>query len=268
MLSARGEFAIALALTCVLGQPARSWAQDRQVHEPTATETRGELPAALKDVPSGRVIVSYVDSKLTIRARNAPFIDVLREVCSQLGAELDAPSDADDPVLAVWGPGPTREVLGALLSHSRFDYSLAAAADDPNSLSFLAVFPRASDPKTKTRTADADPKPDADANSKPAPEVSTVVSGLRDLLADARASASPIELGQSAEAGEGGQQTADDAASVSQTLQADPATVLDQIEAHLKDFEAAAQSDPSAVPTNQTPTVSKIPPGRHRHGHH
>ena len=130
MLSARSEFAIALALTCVLGLPARSWAQDRPVHEPAATGTRGELPAALQEVPAGQVVVSYVDSKLTIKARNAPFIDVLREVCSQLGTELDAPSDADDPVLAVWGPGAPREVLAALLRHSRFDYALAASADD------------------------------------------------------------------------------------------------------------------------------------------
>src|SRR6266513_1848927 len=119
MLSARSEFAIALAVACVLGLPARSWAQDRQVHEPAATGTRGELSAALQEVPPGRVVVSYVDSKLTIKARNAPFIDVLREVCSQLGTELDAPSDADDPVFAVWGPGPPREVLAALLRHSR-----------------------------------------------------------------------------------------------------------------------------------------------------
>jgi hypothetical protein len=265
MFSARIELAIALTLTCVLGQPARSWAQDQHGHEPTAAETRGALPAALRDLAPGRLIVSYVDSKLTIRSRNAPFIDVLREVCSLLGAELDAPSDADDPVLAVWGPGPTREVLAALLSHSRFDYSLAAAADDPNSLAFLAVFPRVSDPKT--RTADTDATPDADANPKPAAEASPIVSGLRDLLADARVSATPIELGQNAEAGEVEQQTADGAASPAATLQADPVMLLEQIEAHLKDFEAA-QSDPSAVPTNESPTVSKIPPGRRRHGQH
>jgi len=228
MLSARSEFAIALALTCVLGLPARSWAQDRQVHEPAATGTRGELPAALQEVPAGQVVVSYVDSKLTIKARNAPFIDVLREVCSQLGTELDAPSDADDPVLAVWGPGPPREVLAALLRHSGFDYALAGSADDPNSLAFLAVFPRATDAK-----ANADAKTDAHADTKPtpddAPSVVSVVSQMRDLLAAARAEADQV-----------GQQTGDDAVGGANASQADPTTVLDQIEAQLKDVEAAA----------------------------
>ncbi len=228
MLSARSEFAIALALTCVLGLPARSWAQDRQVHEPAATGTRGELPAALQEVPAGQLVVSYVDSKLTIKARNAPFIDVLREVCSQLGTELDAPSDADDPVLAVWGPGPPREVLAALLRHSRFDYALAGSADDPNSLAFLAVFPRATDAK-----ANADAKTDADADTKPtpddAPSVVSVVSQMRDLLAAARAEADQV-----------GQQTGDDAVGGANAPQADPTAVLDQIEAQLKDVGAAA----------------------------
>lgn len=228
MLSARSEFAIALALTCVLGLPARSWAQDRQVHEPAATGTRGELPAALQEVPAGQVVVSYVDSKLTIKARNAPFIDVLREVCSQLGTELDAPSDAADPVLAVWGPGPPREVLAALLRHSGFDYALAGSADDPNSLAFLAVFPRATDAK-----ANPDAKTHADADTKPtpddAPSVVSVVSQMRDLLAAARAEADQV-----------GQQTGDDAVGGANASQADPTTVLDQIEAQLKDVEAAA----------------------------
>ncbi len=251
MLSARSEFAIALAVACVLGLPARSWAQDRQVHEPAATGTRGELSAALQEVPPGRVVVSYVDSKLTIKARNAPFIDVLREVCSQLGTELDAPSDADDPVFAVWGPGPPREVLAALLRHSRFDYALAGSADDPNSLAFLAVFPRATDAK-----ANADAKTDADADTKPTPDdVPSVVSQMRDLLAAARAEAAQV-----------GQQTGDDAVGGANALQADPTAVLDQIEAQLKDVEAAAaaaaQSEPSLVASDQNPTPR--PPGRRR----
>jgi len=251
MLSARSEFAIALALTCVLGLPARSWAQDRPVHEPAATGTRGELPAALQEVPAGQV----VDSKLTIKARNAPFIDVLREVCSQLGTELDAPSDADDPVLAVWGPGPPREVLAALLRHSRFDYALAGSADDPNSLAFLAVFPRATDAK-----ANADAKTGADADTKPtpddAPSVVSVVSQMRDLLAAARAEADQV-----------GQQTGDDAVGGANAPQADPTAVLDQIEAQLKDVEAAAaqsRQDANANADSGPPPTDPAgrPPGR------
>ena len=255
MLSARSEFAIALALTCVLGLPARSWAQDRQVHEPAATGTRGELPAALQEVRAAQVVVSYVDSKLTIKARNAPFIDVLREVCSQLGTELDAPSDADDPVLAVWGPGPPREVLAALLRHSRFDYALAGSADDPNSVAFLAVFPRATDAK-----ANADAKTDADADTKPtpddAPSVVSVVSQMRDLLAAARAEADQVA-----------QQTGDDAVGGANAPQADPTAVLDQIEAQLKDVEAAAaqsRQDANANADSGPPPTDPAgrPPGR------
>ena len=254
MLSARSGFAIALAVACVLGLPARSWAQDRLAHEPAATGTRGELPAALQELPAGRVVVSYVDSKLTIKARNAPFIDVLREVCSQLGTELDAPSDADDPVLAVWGPGPPREVLAALLRHSRFDYALAGSADDPNSLAFLAIFLRATDAKIN-----ADVKTDADADTKPtpddAPDVPSVVSQMRDLLAAARAEAAQV-----------GQQTGDDAVGGANAPQADPTAVLEQVEAQLKDVEAAAaaaaRSEPSPVAGDQNPPPR--PPGRRR----
>jgi hypothetical protein len=140
-MSARSKFATLLAVASLLWPPAVSWAQDPQVLGAT-TVSVPELPAALARVPAGKAVVTYVGGQLAIKARNARLIDVLREVCGQIGAQLDAHAAADQPVLAVVGPGPAAEVLTSLLGHSQVDYALARSANDASVLALVAIYPK------------------------------------------------------------------------------------------------------------------------------
>jgi hypothetical protein len=140
-MSTRSQFATLLAVTSLLWFPAVSWAQGPQVLGAT-TVPAPELPAALARVPAGKAVVTYMKGQLTIKARDARLIDVLREVCDQIGAQLDAHAAAEQPVLGVMGPGPAAEVLTSLLGHSQVDYALARSANDASVLALVAIYPK------------------------------------------------------------------------------------------------------------------------------
>src|SRR5438034_4254095 len=142
MLSRRRQFAFVAALAGLLWLPARSWAQDPPVQEQIKVRAPNEPPAAFAQVPAGQAVVTYKNGQLTIEANNASLIDVLRAICKQIGAELDAQAVADERIFSVLGPGPAREVLAALLGNSQFNYAMAESPNDPNTLASVVVFPK------------------------------------------------------------------------------------------------------------------------------
>src|SRR5205814_4704366 len=140
--SRRWQFAFVLAVAGLLWLAARSWAQGPPVQEQIKLGPPNEPPAAFPQVAAGKAVVIYQNGQLTIEAKNALLIDVLRAVCKQIGAELDSQVVADERVFNVLGPGPTKEVLAALLSNSHFNYAMAESPNDPNTLARVVVFPR------------------------------------------------------------------------------------------------------------------------------
>ena len=148
MLSQRSRYVFVLAVAGLLWLQARSWAQDPQVQEHARVNAPPGPSAALAEMAPGHVVVTYENRQLTIEARNAPLIDVLRAVCSQIGTELDAPPEAREPILLTLGPAPARLVLAALLDGSQLHYAMREAADDPNVLESIIVFPKTKDAKT------------------------------------------------------------------------------------------------------------------------
>ena len=142
MLSMRALFAFVLALAGLLWLPARNWAQNPQVHEQATALARPEPAATLAQVPPGHAVVTYRNGELTIKAQNAPLIDVLRAVCSVTGAVLDIPSGADGRVFASLGPGRASEVLASLLNDAQFNYAMMGSVDDPNALARVIVIPK------------------------------------------------------------------------------------------------------------------------------
>jgi ankyrin repeat protein len=101
--------------------------------------------AELAQVPPGQAVVTYLDGELTIRASNARLGDILNAVCEKIGAILDLPSVPNERMFANLGPGRPREVLSSLLNNAQLDFVFASAADDPNALERVMVFPRAKD---------------------------------------------------------------------------------------------------------------------------
>ena len=101
-------------------------------------------------------MVIYQNAELTIAAHGAPLIDVLREACSQLGTELDAPSNANEPVVGFFGPGPAREVLTLLLEGSQYELGTAGSVENAQALVRVVVFAKSKNSDRKdTKNLDA-----------------------------------------------------------------------------------------------------------------
>ncbi len=111
-------FLIAAALC-----PSRGRAQE---------QLQQSAPPASAQMPSGPVIVAYEHGELTIEALNVPLAIVLRAVSNQIGAMLEVPSGADEPVVGTFGPGSPAAVIAALLNGSHFNYTMTAAPNDRN----------------------------------------------------------------------------------------------------------------------------------------
>jgi hypothetical protein len=83
------------------------------------------LPAVTEEPrpPQSPVFVSYVKGMLHIRAEKATLAQVLFEVQRQTQADIPIPAGAEqEEVVADIGPAPARDVLGALLNGSNYNF--------------------------------------------------------------------------------------------------------------------------------------------------
>ncbi len=263
MLSRRWQFAFVLAVVGLLWLPAQSWAHDPQVQEQARVKAPPGPPAALAEIAPGQVAVRYENGQLTIEAKNAPLIDILRAVCSQIGAELDAPPEAREPILLTLGPAPARVVLVALLDGSQFHYAMREAADDPNILESVIVFPKTKDSKTLGRVA----QDSASQRQAESTTAATTESGpdpkqlMKELLTQAR-----VELASSGGVlldPQGGDENGGDADLGTQ--KADAAAVLKLVEAQIGAIGDAAVTDANSPQTGQQAVTPDNTAGRLRH---
>jgi hypothetical protein len=136
-------------------------------------------------------VVIYENAALTIATQSAPLINVLRQVCSELGAELDAPSEATVPTAGFFGPGPAREVLASLLDGSQYELGTAGSLENAQALMRVVVFS-----KTQNSDGQESKNPDApNATAEPVtqPQLGSTVTGekasaqqMLELLNDAK----------------------------------------------------------------------------------
>jgi hypothetical protein len=123
------------------------------------------LPAGggTQDVAEG-VVVAYQNGELTIEARNAPLVEVLRSACSELGAVLEGAVGATDRVVVHLGPGPPPEVLASLLE-GRLNYAVAGTIGDRNAAPVrVIVFGRVRARRAERAEDDTPPPPPARAS--------------------------------------------------------------------------------------------------------
>jgi hypothetical protein len=131
--------AMLLSLCCV-SMTLR--AQDAQApQQPQGGAEQIEPPPKVPaELPPGPVIVSYQNGQLMIEAMNATLRSVLRAACYQTGTALEIPTDAEERLLGVFGPGAAREVFTSLLNGSRFNYLMQGATDDERRIVRLTLF--------------------------------------------------------------------------------------------------------------------------------
>jgi hypothetical protein len=97
------------------------------------------VPLTLAQKPAIAPRVQYQNGILTIVAENSTLGDILRAVHQQSGAIVDLPANATERVVANLGPGPSRDVLAALLNGSNFNYVMLGSEKDPNDVQHLIV---------------------------------------------------------------------------------------------------------------------------------
>jgi hypothetical protein len=275
MLSIRCRLVFILTITGLLCLPGGSRAQDQQsAQEPTAT-----APAELAQVPPGQFAVTYVNGELAIKARNAPLGEILRAICSQIGAELEAQSEPREPILGILGPGPAKAVLASLLADEHIDYVIRSGAEDPNVIASLAIFPQTKDSNPRNQLAQdpAGQPQDSSATTASVSERSSV-SQLMELVAAARtelASGAAFDT-QGGKDSDGGVEPASGADTV------DMAASLQLIEEQLKAAAAAEAAGGAGSNSTQSrqqadastsdaakPDPNALPLRRPRHrGHH
>lgn len=104
------------------------------VEEPK-TEAPPPPPPTLAQQPPNAPQVSYRNGMLTVTANNSTLGDILSQVRSKTGANIEFPASlSQERVAAVVGPAPAPQVLANLLNGTRFDYILLGMNGRPDLL--------------------------------------------------------------------------------------------------------------------------------------
>jgi hypothetical protein len=113
--------------------------------QPSAPQPDGTKPPS----PEGSAVVDYRHGQLTVVSERAPLGVVLKLIAAKTGAFVDlSPELQNEPVIAMLGPGPVREVMAELLDSPRVDYIIMGTGDTPGSLERIVVRTRQSFART------------------------------------------------------------------------------------------------------------------------
>lgn len=89
--------------------------------------------------PAAAPLVTYIDGKLSVTAKNSTLGDVLRAISAKTGASIDIPEGANERVVSQLGPASAREVMTALLNGSHFNYVMVGSESNPNAVAHVIL---------------------------------------------------------------------------------------------------------------------------------
>src|SRR4029450_4108887 len=118
---------------CVTGAGVQVKGADNQA------QVAGIVPLTPEQMPENPPVVTYVNGKLSIIAKNATLSSILRVVGEKTGAVIDVPDGADERVVSQLGPGPAREVIASLLNGSHFNYVMIGNETDATSVAHVIL---------------------------------------------------------------------------------------------------------------------------------
>lgn len=122
-------------IACVTGNGVQVTSNTNAV----AAQAAEVLPLTPEQRPASPPVVSYVDGKLTVVAKNSTLGDVLRAIAAKTGASIDVPEAAHERVVSQLGPAPAREVMAALLNGSHFNYVMVGSEANPDSVAHVIL---------------------------------------------------------------------------------------------------------------------------------
>ena len=118
---------------------------------PYTPRTLQALP--LDQMPAVPPEVNFAGGQLKIVARNSTLADVLHAVHKETGAQVDLPPNANERVVAMLGPGSTRDVLVSLLNGTHFNYVMLGSPADPSSVERVVLTQRTGPEAVNTASA-------------------------------------------------------------------------------------------------------------------
>jgi hypothetical protein len=131
-------------IACVTGEGVQVTAAS------TAAPAAEILPLAPEQRPAAPPVVTYVDGKLTVVAKNSTLGDILRAVAAKTGASIDVPEAANERVVSQLGPAPARDVMAALLNGSHYNYVMVGTETNPNSVAHVILTAKTDRPEGST----------------------------------------------------------------------------------------------------------------------
>ena len=97
------------------------------------------LPLTPEQRPAAAPLVTYIDGKLSVTAKNSTLGDILRAISAKTGASIDIPEGANERVVSQLGPAPAREVMTALLNGSHYNYVVVGTEMNPNAVAHVIL---------------------------------------------------------------------------------------------------------------------------------
>lgn len=113
----------------------------------TPVATTEVLPLTPEQRPAAAPMVTYIDGKLSVVARNSTLGDILRAISAKTGASIDIPEGANERVVSQLGPAPAREVMTALLNGSHFNYVMVGTEANPNAVAHVILTAKSDRPE-------------------------------------------------------------------------------------------------------------------------
>jgi hypothetical protein len=135
---------------------------------PLAAQPLPVLSAPVQPVPA--LQVEFRNGKLHVRAEKVMLGQVLRAIGRQIGASVSVPPEAErEPVVTDLGPGPSRDVVSALLNGVPFNVMLIGSGSDLSQVTSIVLTVRAAggismpanySPAPVEEAAPAEPEPE------------------------------------------------------------------------------------------------------------
>lgn len=172
---------IAAAALAAQAQAPRPAAPMQDSMRPAATvpsaaasaEQQSTVPPTLANSPPQPPDVRFQNGLLSIHAENSTLADVLNDVRSKTGTQIQVPPGAStERVVVQQGPAPLRDALVALLQGSGFDYIILGSAQNPETVERVLLTPHvansaaAMQPAYNSQRNEYQYQPEIDQNSE------------------------------------------------------------------------------------------------------
>jgi hypothetical protein len=141
-------------------------------------------PPTLQQMPALPPQVHFSGGQLTIVAENSSLADILRAVRAQTKAEVEIPQNANERVVGHFGPGPSRDVLAALLHGVNFNYVMVGSQAHPDGVDKLILTSKSGGTPNPGTAMVAAPPPQANSEA-PMDEAATSTPDVEPPAEDA-----------------------------------------------------------------------------------